>query len=309
MHIAVTGAAGFIGTHIVERLVAHGHTVRAFDAFRETPYPAQVKRHNATSLRALDVHVLEMDVSKSMSNQFNGCSAVIHLAGVGGFRGSWTNPSIHVRDNALATQSVCDSAVRAGCPTIVVASSSSVYGQVATGGVASQLAPASPYGASKLAGERLLEVYALAGCIDVHVARLFSVYGPRQRSDMAIYNIIDCALTGRTFTVFGDGRQSRGFTYVGDVAHALVALAVGEFAPAIRNIGGSSPWTLTEVIDAIGSLTGCEIPVRHEMSAPGDQTATLAPDSCLSTLLGGRAETDLRAGLLKQITWQRGLAQ
>jgi nucleoside-diphosphate-sugar epimerase len=303
VHALVTGAAGFIGSHLAERLVASGWVVRAIDSL--TPYyDTALKRATAADLsrQGVDVQVVDLR-SAELRDLLDGVDVVFHFAAQPGVRHSWDDFDSYLGHNLLATQRLLDAARHARISRFVFASSSSVYGQV-TGAVTerSLTRPFSPYGVTKLAAESLCTTFADNFGAPTVSLRLFTVYGPRQRPDMALHRIIRAALTGEEFTVLGDGSAVRSFTYVADVVDAAMkAAAVPLDAGTILNISGGSATALREVIDIVGLAVGKAVPVRYEAAQAGDVQRTDAVAERAQQMLGWAPTVLLEQGVARQV--------
>lgn len=303
MHALVTGAAGFIGSHLVERLVSGGWSVRGVDAL--TPYyDTTIKRATAADLSRLgvDIHVLDLR-SADVRHLLDGVDVVFHFAAQPGVRHSWDDFESYLGHNLLATQRLLDAARDTRLSRVVFASSSSVYGQV-TGAVTEQspTRPYSPYGVTKLAAESLCTTYGDNYGVPTVNLRLFTVYGPRQRPDMALHRIIRSALTGEEFTVLGDGSAVRSFTYVDDVVDAAVKAAATPLdAGTILNISGGSATALSEVIDSVGVAVGRAVPVRYDAAQAGDVQRTDANAELARHRLGWEPSVPLSEGIARQV--------
>ncbi len=244
MAYVVTGAAGFIGSHLAETLLARGHEVRAVDCL--TPYyDPRLKEENAARLDLERVDLAEDELD------LDGADAVLHLAGQPGVRSFGTVFADYLRDNVLATQRVLEAAAAAGV-RVVLASSSSVYGDAERfpTGEDVEPRPVSPYGVTKLACEHLARTYARSFGADVVTLRYFTVYGPRQRPDMAFARMMTALAAGRPFELYGDGARSREFTYVADAVAATIA-ALDAPAGSVYNVGGGSEASMDEAIAAL----------------------------------------------------------
>jgi nucleoside-diphosphate-sugar epimerase len=283
MRVLVTGAAGFIGSHLADALRAGGHEVRAVDLTE-----GDLATDDLTAL------VADPDV-------------ILHLAGRPGVRSSWgPGAAATHRDNVVATQRLLD-ACAGRRPRFVFASSSSVYGS-ATGPCTEDepADPRSPYAASKLAAEQLVQRAARDGLPAV-ILRYFSVYGPRQRPDMAFHRFVEAALDGSPAPLYGDGDQRRSFTYVGDVVAATIRAAqVPLPAGTVLNVGNPHTVSVRDALDRIGALLGTAPPTVPKDAAPGDVACTWAGTERASRLLGWTASTGLDDGLAAQIAWHRG---
>ncbi len=308
-HVVVTGAAGFIGSHLTEALLDQGHRVVGIDAF--TPYYApREKRANAAALRRRPgFSLVEGDLATmELDGWLAGAAVVVHEAGQPGVRASWgADFSTYVAWNVLATQRLLEACVRAGVPRLVAASSSSVYGDAPTYPTAEQslTRPVSPYGVTKLAAEHLCLAYAQPAISPMAVAtlRYFTVYGPRQRPDMGFRRFLEAALADRPITVYGDGEQTRDFTYVGDAVRATLAAMTAPILVEAINVGGGRRVSLNEVLDLVGQVTGRRLRIRRLPARPGDARHTGADGTRAEALLGYRPQVDLAAGLAAQADW------
>lgn len=306
----VTGCAGFIGSHLVEALRARGCLVVGVDAFREN-YSRAAKEANLEQCRSHgDVRFSELDLAEApLEPLLAGVDGVFHLAARPGVRSSWgTTFDAYLRDNALVTQRLFEAAAERGI-RVVYASSSSVYGDANAYPVRedAELAPVSPYGVTKLACEGLANAYSHSFGLDGVGLRYFSVYGPRQRPDMAFSRVLSCLADNLPFTVLGDGRQSREFTYVGDVVAAT--LAAMERAPAGRvyNVGGGSEISLLDSVRLCERIVGRRLELRQVPAAAGDARRTGADIGRARAELGWTPTTALEGGLRAQVDAAAGL--
>ena len=308
-HVVVTGAAGFIGSHLAEALLDQGHQVVGLDAFTGH-YPPADKWSNLSGLLGrpgFQLHRLDL-ATADVGSLLAGAAAVFHQAAQPGVRASFGQGfADYLRNNVLATQRLLESCVRAQVPRLVVASSSSVYGEAPCVPTteASRARPTSPYGVTKLAAEHLCQAYARPGLSSMAVAilRYFTVYGPRQRPDMAFRRFIEAALAGRPIVVYGDGRQTRDFTYVEDVVRAnLLSLTAPVEAEAI-NVGGGGRVSLNQALDLVGAAVGRPLRIDRRPPRTGDARHTGADGTRAEALLGYRPETDLATGLAAQVAW------
>ncbi len=306
--IVVTGAAGFIGSHLCERLIADGHDVVGIDAFIPY-YPRAIKERNLAGLRqSARFRFHEADLrTAELTPLIHRAGAVVHLAAMAGLLRSWQEFESYMTCNVLATQRLLAATVEAGVSHYLHASTSSVYGRFATGGEDTPLTPVSPYGITKLAAEHLCRAYAQQFGLPVTVLRLFSVYGPRQRPDMGYNIFIRRILAGETITVDGDGTDSRSNTYVADcVQGVLLALQQPEKSVGRTfNIGGGEEVTVNEVLAMLEELSGLPVRIVHGPPRPGDQKRTAADISLARALLGYTPHTRLVDGLASQLEWQR----
>lgn len=307
MHCVVTGSAGFIGSHLCEALLARGDTVTGLDAF--VPYyPREVKERNLAELlgqanytfRAVDLRDASLDESVA------GADVIFHLAAMPGLPRSWTEFDAYLGCNVQATQRLLEAVRRAapGLKRLVYASTSSVYGRFASGDEGLPTRPISPYGVTKLAAEHLCRAYGETFGLPVVVLRYFSVYGPRQRPDMGYHRFVRALLRDEPITVYGDGQQVRGNTYVADCVAATVA-AVGAPVGEVYNVGGGEAASVWDILRKLETIAGRKARVRQEPERPGDQRHTLADTGKLRRHLGWEARTPLDGGLAYQWEWQR----
>lgn len=310
--VLVTGAAGFIGSHLCESLVSRGDRVRGLDAFTSFYDPGR-KQANIQPLRDESAFELVTGdlLSAPLEALLDGVDAVAHLAGEPGVSTSW-GPDFarYVDRNVLATQRLLEAAAARGIARFVYASSSSVYGTGAeTLRADGEPRPASPYGVTKLAAETLVGAYSSAHDLPAVSLRYFSVYGPRQRPDMAAHRFIESLLDGRPLTVYGDGRQVRDFTYVGDIVDATMRALDTDLPPgAVLDVASTRPTSVRELVGHLVSLAGAEsaqVDETHER--PGDVPRTEGDIHTARTRLGWAPTVDLRTGLQRQIDWHRGL--
>ncbi len=304
MRIVVTGAAGFIGSTLCEALIDAGHEVVGVDAFIPY-YPREVKEANLASLRgAAGFRFHEMDLrTGELEPCVEGADAIIHEAAMAGLMRSWTDLDLYVSCNILATNRLIEAAMQAGVGRFVLASTSSVYGREAVGNEDRPLEPSSPYGITKLACEKLVLAHVAMSAFPATIIRYFSIYGPRQRPDMAYHRFIEAMLDGQPITVYGDGEQTRSNTYVSDaVRGTILALERGE-AGGIYNVGGGRTISLNQAIESIAGHLGVTPVIRTEAARPGDQRHTSADISRARTGLGYEPTTDPDDGLGMQVAW------
>jgi UDP-glucuronate 4-epimerase len=310
MRVLVTGAAGFIGSHVCERLIADGHDVVGLDAFIPY-YPREIKEANLTALRDESRFAfVETDLRDGdLRDLVADCDAIIHLAAMAG-PASWDQFDRYVSCNITGTQRLLEAVRTAGeleRRRFVQISTSSVYGVEARGNEDSPLHPASPYGITKLAAEQLTFAYHRAFGLPVVALRYFSIYGPRQRPDMAYNIFIRSLLRREPITIFGDGEQSRGNTYIDDcVSGTLLALTRGTPGEAY-NIGGGVPITLNDAVAIIEEATGVTAERHYTTARTGDQRHTLADISKARADLGYEPTVGPVEGLRAQVDWQRSL--
>ena len=306
--ILVTGAAGFVGSHLSEQLLAVGHSVVGVDAFIPY-YPRPIKERNLAALRQtsqFSFHELDLR-SADLAAVLDGVDIVFHVAAMAGLLKSWLQFDDYMTCNIQATQRLLDSAVKAGVRHYLHCSTSSVYGRFATGDETSALAPVSPYGITKLAAEQLVQAYGQKDGLNWTILRLYSVYGPRQRPDMGYNIFIRKLLTGEEIVIDGDGTDSRSNTYVMDCVRGLMLAAdqPQKSAGQIFNIGGGEEVDVNQVLAMLEELTGETAHVRHGPQRPGDQRRTVADTTKARNLLGYTARTGVLDGLRAQVAWQR----
>jgi nucleoside-diphosphate-sugar epimerase len=303
----VTGAAGFVGSHLCAALLDDGAEVRAVDAFTDY-YSRLRKEQNLVHLRGRDgFRFLEADLSEApLAPLLDGVDRVFHLAGQPGVRASWGPDFVqYVRHNIVATQRLLEASMLHPLRKFVFSSSSSVYGDAEAYPTPESLRPqpVSPYGVTKLAAEHLCEVYRTSFGVPVASLRLFTVYGPRQRPDMAFSRLVGAALAGEEFEVYGDGEQTRDFTYVGDVVQAMRDAAASDWS-GVANIGGGSRTSLNAVLDIVRDLCG-ELRIVRRPRATGDVRHTAADTSVAAAAFGYRPRTSLPEGLAAMVAWAR----
>jgi nucleoside-diphosphate-sugar epimerase len=302
----VTGCAGFIGSHLAEVLLERGDHVLGIDSFTDY-YPREAKEANLAGLMwRPGFNLLEADLADApLEGLFEGAEGVFHLAAQPGVRGSWGRTfEIYLRDNLLATQRVFEAAASRNV-RVVFASSSSVYGNAASYPTTEDTAlrPVSPYGVTKLCCEQLAHTYAEVAGLDYVAMRYFTVYGPRQRPDMAVGRIAAALAEGGRFDVYGTGEQSRDVTYVDDAVMATLAVMDAAGSGSIYNVGGGSETSLRELIELCQSLSGRDLEVHFTAPAAGDVRRTAADTSRILADVGWRPQTVLAEGLTAQLSW------
>jgi UDP-glucuronate 4-epimerase len=302
----VTGCAGFIGSHLAEALVGAGDEVVGVDGFTDY-YRCDLKRGNLGGVAESPRFTLvEDDLAEAeIERLLEGLDGIFHLAAQPGVRGSWGQTfEIYVRDNITLTQRLFEAAARRRL-RVVFASSSSVYGNADAYPTSEDARPApiSPYGVTKLCCEHLADAYAACFQLEAVGLRYFTVYGPRQRPDMAFARLFDALAAQTTFEVFGTGEQSRDVTYVGDAVGATV-LAMQHGRPgAVLNVGGGTETSLNEVIRLAESLSGLKLQKRFVEAAAGDVRRTAADTTRIERELGWSPQTPLEQGLAAQFEW------
>jgi UDP-glucuronate 4-epimerase len=304
----VTGCAGFIGSHLIESLLEEGHAVVGVDCLTDNYEQGQKLRNIENASDWDDFEFVRADLAEDdISDRAHGCEVVFHLAGEPGVRGSWGQGfPRYLRNNVLATQRLLELA-KAEQPTrLIFASSSSIYGDAERFPTPESATPrpVSPYGVTKLASEYLCQTYSRNFGIEAISLRYFSVYGPRQRPDMAFHRFCRAAVEGHPIVVYGDGAQTRDFTFVADAVAATKAAARTERTEAdVFNIGGGAQVSVARAIEIISELSGCSIEVRHKAPPPGDARDTGADTSRARDELGYRPSTPLNSGLSAEFEW------
>lgn len=307
MKILVTGAAGFIGSHLAERLLKEGYAVAGVDSFLDY-YPRRIKEHNVRGLNGkkgfefIEGDILDLDLAKLL----DGVDAVFHQAAIAGVRSSWgARFDEYVRNNILGTQLLLEACRDRQLKRFVYASSSSVYGDSDELPIkeTSPVRPVSPYGVTKLSGEQLAYLYYKGYGVPVVSLRYFTVYGPRQRPDMAFHKFLKAVITGGEIEVYGTGEQTRDFTYIGDAVEAnLAALSSGLNGEAY-NIGGGSRIKLIECIRLIEELSGQKANLRFGDSQRGDARHTYADVTKAKRDFQYSPQVGIREGLTQHYDW------
>lgn len=307
----VTGVAGFIGSHLAERLAAEDHEVIGVDCFTDY-YPRLVKERNLVELSSSDrFRFVEADLcSVDLEPLLDGVDYVFHQAAQAGVRVSWGgNFATYAEYNVLATQRLLEAVKGQGILGFIYASSSSIYGDTPDLPMreGSLPHPISPYGVTKLAGEHLCQLYHSNFGVPTMSLRYFTVYGPRQRPDMAFHCFIQAILEGKPIVVYGDGEQTRDFTYIADAVEANL-LAMRYASPGtVFNIGGGSRVSINHVIRLLEKILGKKAIVDYQKAQHGDVRHTLADTSAAQEALGFEPKVDLEEGLRAQVAWQRSL--
>ena len=322
MHVVVTGAAGFIGSHTVERLIAAGHRVSGIDALDGYLYPAEIKQRNAAALALLPVDRFKLVIGNICDADAIGSvittdvDVVCHLAALAGVRPSLAEPVRYLRTNIEGTGVIIERMRRLGLKRLVFASSSSVYGAKGgadLGAIAAFreddpcLTPASPYAATKRMNELQLSAYRDLFGLGVFALRFFTVYGPRQRPDMAISKIIDAIAHDRTVTLFGDGSSRRDYTFIDDIVSGVVA-AIERIEPGryeLINLGGTHTISLRELVSTVERVVGKRALLDWQPNQPGDVPVTYANIDRARALLGYEPTTLLESGVARQWEWVR----
>lgn len=299
MKCLVTGAAGFIGSHLCDALLRGGHQVVGLDAFIPY-YPRHIKEANLAAARTHSLfRFVEADLrSAELDPIVEGAEVVFHLAAMPGLTRSWVDCDLYVGCNLQATERLLQ-AIRRAAPKLkrlVYASTSSVYGRFASGDESMPTRPISPYGVTKLAAEHLCRACCDAFDLPLVVLRYFSVYGPRQRPEMGYHKFINLLLRDEPLEICGDGQQIRGNTYIDDCVAATVA-AIGAPAGETYNIGGGEAATLWEIVAKLEKLAGRRAKIKHVAERPGDQRYTFADTTRFFRHVGWQPRTSLDDGL------------
>ena len=311
--VLITGAAGFIGSHLAERLLAGGQRVLGLDDFNDFYDPARKRRQIRPALESADFDLVEGDIRdeallEAVFEQYRPVG-VIHLAARAGVQPSLAQPGLYVDVNLNGTVRLLEACRRHGVSRFTFASSSSVYGESGTPPFREDQPvdhPISPYAATKKAGELICHSFHHAFGLDIACLRFFTVYGPRQRPDMAIQRFLEAALTGRAVTLYGDGGHRRDFTYIDDIIDGIVLAHRLSKGYRVYNLGEERTISMQELIECIEALTGKRIDVRREAARAGDMRLTHADISRAKAELGYRPGVDLETGLSRQLAWLEG---
>jgi len=309
--VLVTGGAGFIGSHLCEHLLARGDAVVALDNFDDF-YDPEIKRRNLAACRSRgDFTLVEGDIRDAeLLDELprGGLDAVIHLAARAGVRPSIESPSLYADVNVVGTTRLLEMARRHRIRNFVFASSSSVYGERRDAPFRESDAvdlPVSPYAATKKAGELLCHAFHRLGELDVACLRFFTVYGPRQRPEMAIHHFTRLIAAGEPVTVFGDGDAQRDFTYVDDIISGVLAALDRNEGYRVYNLGHHRMVSIDELVAEIGAALGIEPRIHRLPAQPGDVSRTCADISRARDLLGYEPRTPLEEGIARFVEWYR----
>ncbi len=307
MKALVTGAAGFIGSHLTGRLLDRGAEVVGIDCFTDY-YPRPIKEANLGNnlgrpgFRFVEARIQEAD----LAGLLDGVSHVFHLAAQAGVRKSWGRDfTIYTQNNVEASQQLLEACVGRPLHRFVYASSSSLYGDNVSIPMREDALPqpVSPYGVTKLAAEQLCYLYHVNHRVPTTSVRYFTVYGPRQRPDMAFNKFIRASLTGAPITLYGDGEQTRDFTYVDDAVAATTAAGDRGVPGRAYNVGGGSRVTVNQVLEMIGRIAGKPLDVRREPAQKGDMRDTYADTTLARTDLGFNPSATLEQGIEAEYRW------
>ncbi len=311
MKALITGAAGFIGSHLSERLLADGAQVVALDSFTDH-YPRQVKERNVLALlgraryRFVEGSIADVDLGALLDE----VTHVFHLAAQAGVRKSWGRDfKVYTVMNVEATQALLEACVGRAIERVVYASSSSVYGDEVALPMREDARPqpVSPYGVTKLAAEQLCHLYFANHGVPTVSLRYFTVYGPRQRPDMGFHRFLTAVRAGRPLPQFGDGQQTRDFTYVSDAVAATAAAAVRGVPGRVYNIGGGSRVSLRDVFDLIARVSGRPVHIDRQPPQKGDMRDTYADTSRARADLGFAPAVGLEDGLREMFRWMEAI--
>ena len=307
MKCLVTGAAGFIGSSLADLLLSQGHEVVGIDCFADY-YPRETKESNLSNARSearfsfVEDDLLTADLEPLLA----GVDWVFHQAAQAGVRASWGESfDVYVRNNISVTQRLLERARESRIEKLVYASSSSVYGDSPDLPLreSARPQPVSPYGVTKLAAEHLCYLYHVNYGVPTVSLRYFTVYGPRQRPDMAFNKFIRSALTGGEIIVHGDGEQTRDFTYISDICNANLLAAQSDAVGRVFNVGGGSRVTVNHVLDVLNGLAGERVRVRHIEDQKGDVRHTLSDAAPAREALGYRTSVSVEEGLAREFEW------
>jgi nucleoside-diphosphate-sugar epimerase len=307
-HYLVTGAAGFIGAHTSEFLIRDGHTVTGVDNLNEA-YDPRIKEYRLGRLQALPGFTFHrLDISqKSIIDHFKDerFAGVINLAARAGVRASVKDPWTYVNSNMIGSLNMLELCRATGTKKFIVASTSSIYGEdppYPTPESASSSEPLQPYAASKKGAEAMAHAYHHLHGIDVSVVRFFTVYGPAGRPDLSIFRFVQWISEGRPVRVYGDGEQSRGFTYIDDIAHGTI-LALKPVGYEIINLGGHEVITINNLIRLIEDVVGKKAIVEYGPPDLADMRSNWADVTKAGELLGWEPQYNLRSGIEKLVEW------
>jgi nucleoside-diphosphate-sugar epimerase len=303
----VTGAAGFIGSHLTSALLDGGANVTGLDCFTDY-YPRSIKQANvAVNAGRTGFHFIEGSLKDAhLDALLEEKTHVFHLAAQAGVRKSWGRDfRVYTDHNVDATQRLLEACVGRPLERFVYASSSSVYGDNASIPMREDALPqpVSPYGVTKLAAEQLCHLYFVNYRVPATSVRYFTVYGPRQRPDMAFHRFITAALKGEPITLYGDGEQTRDFTYVGDAVAATIAAGTRGVPGRVYNVGGGSRVSVNQLFEILERISGKRLDVRREPVQKGDMRDTFADTTLAQTDLGFRPQVTLEQGVEAEYRW------
>ncbi|MBI5159756.1 SDR family NAD(P)-dependent oxidoreductase [Candidatus Micrarchaeota archaeon] len=309
LKILVTGGAGFIGSHLVDRLVERGDEVVVYDNF--SPYYSgkekNIQKHvdgKNKNFQLVRADILDFE---KLCASIKGCDAVVHLAAQPGVRYSLENASEVAKINVDGTVNVLEACVKSTVKKLVFGSSSSVYGDVEKLPAREEYAcnPISPYGASKLAGEKFCECYSRMFGLQIPILRFFTVYGPRQRPDMGIHKFVKAVMDGGEITVFGGGKQTRDFTFVSDIVEGVSSAVDKKVETTPINLGGGNNISVNELVKAIEEACGKKAKIKNVEWQKGDVKDTLASNEKAGKLLVWKPRVKIHDGLKEYVKWRQ----
>jgi nucleoside-diphosphate-sugar epimerase len=307
--VVVTGAAGFIGSHLCERMLEEGHEVLGVDSFTDYYSPERKRHHLAACIGRPGFTLAEENLATcDIARLIDGAGGVFHLAAQAGVRKSWGKEfALYIESNILVTQRLLEALKDSPEVPFVHSSSSSVYGETRRLPMREDhpTAPLSPYGATKLSAEHLCELYRLNYGVKYRALRYFTVYGPRQRPDMAFSRFITASFAGRAIEIYGDGKQTRDFTYVSDAVEANIRAFRYDGPYAVFNIGGGSRVSLLDVLGIMEREIGARLDLHFVERAKGDVTDTWADSELAREALGFAPRVGLPEGIRNEIAWYR----
>jgi UDP-glucuronate 4-epimerase len=307
MRYLITGAAGFIGSHLAEELAKSGHEVRAIDSFSDFLYSSQLKHTYIESFERLSIQFFKRNlIEDNLHDLLEGVDVVINQAALPGLVKSWKFLDRYLEANVVGLKNLLDSCVGSSVKRFIQISTSSVYGKSAVGDESSLLLPYSPYGVSKLAAEQLVSAYEQNFGLNAVRLRYFSVYGPRQRPDMAFHKFIHAIDKGLEFTIYGDGTQSRSNTFVRDIVDGTISASdlTRKIDGGVFNLSGPERIDLMEAISLIEVAIGKQARYRFESNRPGDQYETFGNSSLATKILEYQPRIKFVEGIKRQVEWQ-----
>jgi UDP-glucuronate 4-epimerase len=314
MNALVTGGAGFIGSHVVERLLDRGDRVTVIDDFNDF-YDPSIKRRNVAAF-ASRIRVVEADIGDAATLrdtfQRERFDTIVHLAARAGVRPSLAHPRLYIQVNVVGTQNLLELAREFGVRKFIFGSSSSVYGvngKLPFSESDPIFNPISPYAATKLAAEALCHVHHHLYGLDMVCLRFFTVYGPRQRPDLAIYKFTSAIADGKEVEIYGDGSTRRDYTHIEDIVQGVLACLDREFGFEIINLGESRTVELGELVRLIEKAVGKKAHIRQLPAQPGDVPITYADVSKAARILGYSPKVPIREGLHRFVSWYRERAE
>lgn len=310
LRVLVTGGAGFIGSHLSESLILNGHEVTVIDSLSDFLYSRDLKEMNIKHFADQGIKFHELDLATDNIDEIVGSQdVIINEAGIPGLIKSWNNFNEYMNSNVLALSKLLESVRKSNISRFIQISTSSVYGKKAISAENSELRPYSPYGVSKLAAENMVRAYGDNFGVPFCILRYFSVYGPRQRPDMAYQKFISAMLKGEEIEVYGDGSQTRTNTFVSDIVNGtILAMESGDKTDKkTYNLSGIQSISLKAAILEIESQLGVQAKIRFAPIRFGDQTETLGDVTAASKDFGYLPKIDFRAGINQQINWNRNV--